>query len=157
MAVKHKERPPYVEPLPFPEAKMRHEMRYEEKKRAKMQNANQCTIKPNVDLVKELIELEPPSNNIIKLEKEGMAKGKDFGKPVLPCSFGGVSYYGLCNLGSVINGIPYFLYEEIQNDICPSEIQNTYMTIMLVERTMIIPYGILTNVYIFFWSSHVSH
>jgi hypothetical protein len=38
---------------------------------------------------------------------EGIVKAKTVGKLVLPCTFGGSSYYGLCEIGTTVNVIPY--------------------------------------------------
>ena len=68
------------------------------------------------------------------------------GKPTLPWSFGEVSYYGLCDLGSAINVIPYSLYEQIRKYINSSKLETTDMTIMLADRTLRTPLGILKDV-----------
>jgi hypothetical protein len=39
---------------------------------------------------------------------EGMVNAKKIvSKHVLPCTFGGSSYYGLCEIGTTVNVIPY--------------------------------------------------
>jgi hypothetical protein len=51
--------------------------------------------------------------NIVKLDEEasrlvkGKVKAGNIGKPMLPCTFGGSSHYGLCDLGTAINVISY--------------------------------------------------
>jgi hypothetical protein len=106
-------------------------------------------------VVKGPEELMFPNWNTVALDKEaskffeGKVESKDVGRPMLPCSFGGVSYYGLCDLRSAINVIPYSFYEEIRGDISPSELQTTDMTIMLADRTLRIPMVILKNIYIY--------
>jgi hypothetical protein len=77
-----------------------------------------------------------PNCSIVGFEQDasrltdGKVKSKDVGKPLLPCSFGGVSYYGLCDAGSAINVIPYTFYQEIGHDISPKLI-NADITIFL--------------------------
>lgn len=125
-----------------------------EKKQNKNVELSQCTVKPNIDFIKEFASPDLSSDNVVQLEKEatslikGKTKGKSPGKPVLPCSFGGTSYYGLRDFGSSINVIPYSLYEEIHDNICPSKIRSTDMTIRLANRTFKMPYGVLHNVHI---------
>lgn len=79
---------------------------------------------------------------------KGFIKAKDIGKPVLPCSFGSTSYYGLCDIGSSINVIPYTLYAKIKDEIYSSELHTINMNIKLADRTFRTPYGILQDVYI---------
>lgn len=86
--------------------------------------------------------MEQETTSLLK----GCIKAKDAGKPILPCSFGGTSYYSLCDIGSFINVIPYTLYCKIHVDICPTEIQPTEMTIKLADATFRKPYSILHNV-----------
>lgn len=88
---------------------------------------------------------DPVSNNIIEMEKgtmslvKGCIKAKDTGKLVLPCSYGSTSYYGLCDIGSSFNVIPYTLYAKIQDDICCNKLQLTEMTIKLADGTFRTP------------------
>jgi hypothetical protein len=35
-----------------------------------------------------------------------MVKDTNVGTPVLPCTFGGSSYYGLCDIETAVNVIP---------------------------------------------------
>ena len=113
------ERPPYEEPLPFRNTMRKHMMAYEAKQRAKTTKTNQCTLEVSEEGTKGPEKLMFPNCNIVGFEQdvsrliEGKVKSKDVGKPLLPCSFGGVSYYGLCDLGSDINVIPYTVYQEI--------------------------------------------
>jgi hypothetical protein len=79
---------------------------------------------------------------------EGKVKSKDIGKTLLPCSYGGVSYYDSCDLGSSINVIPYTTYQEILDDISPYELYNTDITVLLADRTVRIPTGIFKNGYL---------
>ena len=65
----------------------------------------------NQELIEGTIELDQEATKVVT----GKTEGRSFGRPVLPCSFGGTSYYGLCDLGSSINVIPYELYPKIKN------------------------------------------
>ena len=68
--------------------------------------------------LKELMEPDFPRNNMIQLEKDttriinGKLKGKDVGKPVIPCSFGKYNYRGICDTHCDINMISYEMYNE---------------------------------------------
>ena len=75
----------------------------------------------------------------------GKTEGRSFGGPVLPCSFGGTSYYGLCDLGSSINVIPYELYLKIKNEICAPDIELVDMSIKLADRSLHEPIGVVNN------------
>jgi hypothetical protein len=46
-----------------------------------------------------------------------MVKTKNVGKRVVPCTFGGSSYYGLCDIGTCNNVIPYRFYLSIQDKL----------------------------------------
>ena len=82
----------------------------------------------------------------------GKTEGRSFGRPVLPCSFGGTSYYGLCDLGSSINVIPYELYLKIKiNEICAPDIELVDMSIKLADRSLHEPIGVLNNAQIRVW------
>ena len=67
--------------------------------------------------------MKKESYNIIQLDREltslvkGCIKVWMQEKPILPCSFGGTSYYGLCDIGFSINVIPYISYGEIHDEI----------------------------------------
>ena len=67
--------------------------------------------------------------NIVKIERDetrlvtGNVQNRGYGKPVLPCYFGGSSYYGLCDIGSSINVIPYELYLQIKSEIRAPDIE----------------------------------
>lgn len=116
-----------------------------------------CAIAPHTEprkKIKIVVALVSVSNNIIEMEKEttsifkGCVKAKDTGKRVLPCSFGGTSYYGLCDVGSSINVIPYTFFERIHNAICPINLEPNEMTIKLVDGTFRKPCGILSDVHV---------
>jgi hypothetical protein len=69
-------------------------------------------------------------------EEEDKAKAKNVGKHILHCTFGGSSHYGLCDLGTAVNVVPYELYMEIQDELEPA-FGNTDM--------LIIPLGYLCD------------
>ena len=84
----------------------------------------------NQGLVEGTVELDQEATKVVT----GKTEGRSFGRPVLPCSFGGTSYYGLCDLGSSINVIPYELYLKIKNEICAPDIELVDMSIKLADR-----------------------
>ena len=110
--------------------------------------------KKGMNELKELIEPDFPRNNIIQLEREtthiikGKLKGKDVGKPIIPCSFGKFKYRGICDATCDINMISYKMYDEIRYEVSRPEIEIIDMTIMLGNSTSMRPYGILRNVMI---------
>ena len=87
---------PYEPPLPFPEAKRIHEERYEAKLRAGLLEEEELPPKTYNDKKEQLNQ--ELAEGIIKLNQEatkvviGKTEGRSFGRPVLPCSFGGTSY-----------------------------------------------------------------
>jgi hypothetical protein len=50
-----------------------------------------------------VVELDSEASQFV----EGMVKAKNVGKPILPCTFGGSSYCGLCDIGTIVNVITY--------------------------------------------------
>ena len=93
------EKPPYEEPVPFPEAKRNHEMRYEAKVRANMIDEKKEEAPLKKETPKKLLPPEVSKGDIVRLDKSssqviiGKSTIKIIGKPILPCSFGGSSYY----------------------------------------------------------------
>ena len=89
--------------------------------------------------------------NVVKLEQDatrlatGNVQNKGFGKPVLPCSFGGSSYYGLCDIGSSINVNPYDLYLQIKSEMCAPDIELVHMSIVLADRSPHEPIGVIND------------
>ena len=49
---------------------------------------------------------------------------------------GGSSYYGLCDIGTDVNVIPYGFYFSIQDELEHSQLEDTDMTIMLADKTL---------------------
>jgi hypothetical protein len=79
----------------------------------------------------------------------GKVKAKNVGKPILPCKFGGSSsHYGLCDLETAINVIIYEFYMEIQNELHPTNVEDTNMTIMFADKSLRIPMVLLKDAYI---------
>jgi hypothetical protein len=89
-----------------------------------------------------IVELDSEASQFV----EGMVKAKGVGKPVLPCTSGGSSYYGLCDIGTSINVIPYRFYFGIQDELEHSQLEDTYMTIMLADKTLRVPMGVIKDV-----------
>jgi hypothetical protein len=84
-------------------------------------------------------EFNPTTTDLV-LDK---VKAKIVGKHILPFSFGGTSHYGLCDIGTGINVIPYTLYNHIKEEFELADSATTDMTIMLVDKTLRSPFGIL--------------
>lgn len=89
-----------------------------------------------------LVELDSEASQFV----EGMVKATCAGKPVLPCTFGGSSYYGLCDIGTAINVIPHRIYFSIQDELEHSQLEDTDMTIMLADKTLRVPMGVIKDV-----------
>ena len=79
-----------------------------------------------------LVELNTDATDLI----QGKVKDKIVGKPIIPFSFGGTSHYGLCDIGTRINVIPYTLYEKIKDELELDDYVPTDMTIMLADKTL---------------------
>src|SRR4051812_26226714 len=58
-------------------------------------------------------------------------KGPISGTPVVSVKIGDHNYYGLCDLGSSVDAIPFSLYQEIMHEIQPCEIEDIDVTIHL--------------------------
>ena len=67
------------------------------------------------------------------------------GKSILPCIFKETWHYGLCDLGTEVNVISYDFYLEIKEEVVPATIENTDMTIMLANKTLRIPMGVVED------------
>ena len=89
--------------------------------------------------------------NVVELDKEtsvlveGKVKIRDVGKPILPCIFKETSHYGLCDLFTAINVISYDFCLENKEEIEPDTIENTDMTIMLADKSLRNPMGVVEN------------
>ena len=66
--------------------------------------------------------------------------------PVVSVKIGDHCYHGLCDLGASVSVIPFSLYEEINNEIAPAEIEDINVTIKLANRDTISPIRILRDV-----------
>jgi hypothetical protein len=89
--------------------------------------------------------------NVVKLDEEAsrFVKGKvnagNIGKPILPATFGGSSHYGICDLGTSINVISYEFYVEIENELHRAKTADIDMTIMLADKSLRIPMGLVKD------------
>ena len=68
------------------------------------------------------------------------------GMPIVSVKIGDHCYHGLCDGGASMSAILYALYEEIMNDIAPTEIEDIDFTIKLANRDTISPIGIVRDV-----------
>ena len=65
---------------------------------------------------------------------------------VISVIIGDHCYHGLCDIGSSVSAIPFTLYQEIMNDIAPSELEDIDVTIKLANRDTITPLGIVRDI-----------
>ena len=82
----------------------------------------------------------------VKSFVKGCVKATHTCKLVVPCSAGSTSYYGICDMGSSINVIPYTLYVKIRHEIYFCELQTIDMDIKLANGTLRKPYITLFDV-----------
>ena len=68
------------------------------------------------------------------------------GMPVVSVKIGDLYYHGLCDIGASVSAVPFTLYQEIMNDIAPTEIEDIDVTIKLANRDTITPLGIVRDV-----------
>ena len=103
------------------------------------------------EVTKEAIMAMYAHCNIVELDEETSVlvecktKVKDVGKPILPCIFKETLHYGLCDLGTEVNVISYDFYLEIKEEIEPAIIENADMAIMLANKTLRIPMGVVED------------
>lgn len=128
------ERRPSEDPLPFPRIAARHiraqlfaEQMDKEEEKVKESEEDVDNEEPTYEAMEEEKEVTKEGIlamyahcNVIDLDSEasqfieGMVKAKNVCKPVLPCTFSGSSYYGLCDIGTTVNVIPYRFYFSIK-------------------------------------------
>src|SRR3954470_20058090 len=108
-------------------------------------------VKPQVAMVKDLVtsDIEEStisfcavSTNIVTAKNKGPISGT----PIVSFKIGDHNYYGLCDLGSSVNAIPFSLYQEIMHEIQPCEIKDIDVTIHLANKQTISPVGIVRDV-----------
>jgi hypothetical protein len=161
------ERPPYVEPVPFPRTMRKHILAQQlvdkkkaeeeaQKEKEEAERIRQENIaREEKEITKEDVKAMFAHCNVVELDTEtstyvqGKVKAKSVGKTILPCTFGGTSYYGLCDLGTAVNVIPYEFYLDIQDELESAELENTDMTIMLADKTLRIPMGVIKDASIY--------
>ena len=88
--------------------------------------------------MKKLLELP----NLIKKDKHRPVVGM----PAVSVKIGDHYYHGLCDIGASVSAIPFTLYQEIMNDIAPTEIEDIDVSIKLANRDTISPIGIVRDV-----------
>ena len=59
------------------------------------------------------------------------------GMPVVSVKIGDHCYHGLCDIGASVSAIHFTIYQEIMNDIAPTEIEDIDVTIKLANRDTI--------------------
>ena len=104
---------------------------------AHVRKTEEVSVQEIGDLAKEDILTMFAHCNVIELHTEDSqfietkVKPKEVGKPILPCTFGGTSYYGLYDIGKAVNVIPFNFYFKTQKELAHAELEDTNMTIML--------------------------
>src|SRR3954462_8782752 len=108
-------------------------------------------VKPQVAMVKDLVtsDIEESiinfcvvSTNIVTAKNKGLISGTH----VVSLKIGDHNYYGLCDLGSSVNAIPFSLYQEIMHEIQPCEIEDIDVMIHLANKQTISPIRIVRDV-----------
>src|SRR3954464_8674526 len=108
-------------------------------------------VQPQVAMVKDLVTSNIENStisfcvvatNIVTARNKGPISGT----PVVSVKIGDHNYYGLCDLGSSVSGIPFTLYQEIMHEIQSCEIEDIYVTIHLANKQTISPVGIVRDV-----------
>src|SRR3954465_6647941 len=108
-------------------------------------------VQPQVAMVKDLVTSNIENStisfcvvatNIVTARNKGPISGT----PVVSVKIGDHNYYGLCDLGSSVNAIPFTLYQEIMHEIQPCEIEDIDVTIHLANKQTISPVGIVRDV-----------
>ena len=82
------------------------------------------------------------ATRIAKPDKEDKHRSV-VGMPVVLVKIGDHCYHGLCDIGSSVSAIPFTLYQEMMDDIAPTEIEEIDATIKLANRDTITPLGML--------------
>src|SRR4051812_24769617 len=94
------------------------------------------------DIEESIISFCVVSTNIVTAKNKGPISGT----PVVSIKIGDHNYYGLCDLGSSVNAIPFSLCQEIMHEIQPCEIEDVDVTIHLANKQTISPVGIVRDV-----------
>ena len=114
----------------------------------------QIKVEPSVSMVKDLLVVNIYGHVIyFCAEAARIAKPDEKGKhrpvvgmPVVSVKIGDRCYHGLCDIGARVSASPYSLYEEIKNEIPPTEIEDIDVTIKRANRDTILPIGIVRDV-----------
>jgi hypothetical protein len=130
--------------LPYPVRKMQLEYFSREHFEDENESKSKAKVKPPKRRKQEK-PIETMEEEVTCFMK-GCIKAADTGKPVVPCSFGSTSYYGLCDIGSSINVIPYTLYTKLHDEIYACDLQPTDMEIKVADGTLRRPYGVVPHV-----------
>ena len=113
---------------------------------------DQIIFRPTVSLVKDLITENIDGDSIVfcAAATDIVSPNKHartvVGTPVVSVKIGDLHYYGLYDLGSSASAIPFYLYQEVMNEITPCEIEDIDVTILLANRKTISPVGIVRDV-----------
>ena len=138
----------YIEKPPFPVRMKEHAKVSTVVKKSYIRTpkpAEQIKVQPSVAMVKDLL-VDNIDGHVIYFcdEAARIAKPDEkdkhrpvVGMPVVSVKIGHHCYHGLCDIGASVSAIPYTLYQEIMNDMAPTEIEDIDVTIKLANRDTI--------------------
>jgi len=114
----------------------------------------QIRVEPNIAMVKDLLEEDVDGHVIyfcVEVARIAKPDKRDknrpvVGLPVISVKIGDHCYHGLCDMGASVIAIPYKLYQEIREDMAPTELEDIDVTIKLANRDTISPCGIIRDV-----------
>ena len=147
----------YIEKTPFPVRMKEHAKASTVVNKSYVRTSKpseQIKVEPSVTMVKDLL-VENIDGRVIYFcaEAARIAKPDEkdkhrpvVGMPVVSVKIGDHCYHGLCDIGASVSAIPFTLYQEIMNDIAPTEIEDIDVTIKLANRDTITPLGIVRDV-----------
>jgi hypothetical protein len=100
-------------------------------------------MKPQISSIKKLNE-ETPCDVYLCEDSTKVIQGNTarVGKPSISCAIGTSCYHDLCDIGGSISVTPYSLYLEIKPNIEPIHVEETCITIQLVNKDVICPLSI---------------
>ena len=116
--------------------------------------AEQIKVEPSVAMVKDLLVKNIDGHVIYFCDEAARIAKPDtkdknkhvVGMHVISVKIGDQCYHVLCDLSASVSAIPFTLYQEIMNDIAPTEIEDIDVTIKLANRYTITPLGIVRDV-----------
>jgi hypothetical protein len=145
---------PYFEKTPFPAKVKEHSMLssvLNKSAKKDLEPDEQITVKPAVEIVKDLVTKTVEDGHIIFCEDASNivshpSRSRKTSVHVLSVRIGDHWYYGLCDIGASSSAIPYELYREIMHEIGSCELEDIDVFIQLANRETISPICIVRDV-----------